>query len=261
MVTNSRDSFPPKAAGINRLTVAYIALLHVVLGGILWKSDFLDSIKYRLGLAVPALQPELTDYYHQVLNYHSLSVDIVPDESVIFIGDSITQSLTVSAVYPLSVNYGIGGDTTNGVLERLPVYRPALERAKYIVVAIGINDTYHRNSDEAIENYVQILDNLPQDRPVIVSAVLPVDDSVNEKKLSPRIEWRKKFNRELERLADERSLVTFVDGGIGLDTDGDGRLDGDLHDGAGVHLNSAGNLIWAENLRNAILRLETAAQS
>lgn len=243
---------------MKRFTVAYVVLLHAVLGVVLWKSDFLDSIKYRLGLVVPALQSELTDYYYQVLSYHGRSVEVVPDDSVIFIGDSITQGLAVSAVYPLSVNYGIGGDTTNGVLERLPVYMPALERAKYIVVAIGINDTYHRSADQAIRNYAQILDNLPQDRRVIVSAVLPVDDTVNEEKLSPRIEWRKEFNRELKRLADERSLVTFVDGGIGLDTDGDGRLDPSLHDGAGVHLNGAGNLIWAKNLRNAMLSLETA---
>ena len=37
---------------------------------------------------------------------------LVPVGATVFIGDSITQGLATSAVVPLSVNYGIGGDTT-----------------------------------------------------------------------------------------------------------------------------------------------------
>ncbi|MBX2865105.1 MAG: hypothetical protein KTR27_16255 [Leptolyngbyaceae cyanobacterium MAG.088] len=256
MITDRRF-LSTKSVSTKQLAIVYAVFLHVALAVILWKSDFLSSIKYRLGLVIPTVQSELTDYYYQTLNYHRRSVEIVPDDAVIFIGDSLTQGLNVSAVYPLSVNYGIGGDTTVGVLERLSVYMPALERAKYIVLAIGINDTYHRGPEKAIRNYAQILDNLPQDRPIIVSAVLPVDAAANEEKLAKRVDWRKTFNTELKRLADEREFVTFVDSSAELDPNGDERLEPSLHDGGGVHLNADGNRIWAKHLRNTILRLET----
>ncbi len=60
-----------------------------------------------------------------------------PDKSVVFVGDSLTQSLYVDAVARPSVNYGIGGDTTVGVLGRLPEYRSIL-CASAVVMAIGV---------------------------------------------------------------------------------------------------------------------------
>lgn len=241
---------------MNRLALTYMALLHVVIAVILWKSDFLSNLQYRLGLAFPTLQSEITTYYHNLVSYHGRSVEIVPAEAAIFIGNSITQGLAVSAVYPLSVNYGIGGDTTVGVLNRLPVYMPALKRAKYIVLAIGLNDSYYRNVDEAIANYTEILETLPKDRPVVVSAILPIDAEADINRLSERVAWRREFNNKLELLADEHELVTFVDSTAVLDTNNDERLDASLYDGDGVHLNVEGNRIWAQSLRNAILSVE-----
>ena len=123
---------------MKRLVVAYIVTLHLVVGGMLWKSDFLDRVNSRLGLIEQLPKPEISEYYHRILRYHERSVDSVPDDSVIFIGDSITQGLCVSAVQPNAVNFGIGSDTTTGVLMRIPAYMPALERAKCIVLAIGV---------------------------------------------------------------------------------------------------------------------------
>ena len=223
----------------------------------LWKSDFLDRVGRRLG-ATPS-KPEFTDYYDRIVQYHARSVDAVPDEAVILIGDSITQGLAVAAVHPLSVNYGIGSDTTKGVLQRLPTYMPALKRAKCIVLAIGVNDGRYRSAEEAINNYVQILDTLPQDRPVVVSAILPVDKYARAE-LGERKEWIEDFNSRLERLAGQRDLVTFLDSSNDLDKDGDGRLDPSLHDGDGVHLNSAGNIVWSSRLRGAIQRQRMAEQ-
>lgn len=241
---------------MHRLAITYTALLHFALAVILWKSDFLSNLQYRLGLAFPTLQSEITTYYHNLVSYHGRSVEIVPDDAAIFIGDSITQGLAVSAVYPLSVNYGIGGDTTVGILNRLPVYMPALERAKYILIAVGLNDSYYRSVDEAIANYTQILETLPQERRIVVSAILPIDAEADVNRLSERVTWRREFNNKLKLLADEQELVTFVDSTAVLDTNGDERLDTSLYDDDGVHLNIEGNRIWAQSLRNAILSLE-----
>ena len=71
-----------------------------------------------------------------------------------------------------------------------------LERAKCIVLAIGINDGRYRSAEEAINNYVQILDALPQNRPVVVSAILPVDKAARAE-LADREEWIDDFNSGL----------------------------------------------------------------
>lgn len=240
---------------IRWLAVGYFALLHILFAGLVWKTGLVKRFSLGTAPAKRSIRPEITDYYRRVLRYHARSVDAVPDGCVIFIGDSITQGLAVSAVSPLAVNYGIGGDTTQGVLERLPVYMPAIERAKCVVVAIGVNDTIYRTPSEAVRNYARILDRLPEDCPVITSAILPVDGSSSEA-LGQRTKWINRFNQELKELVDKRPAATLVDSSVVLDTDGDGQLDNSLHDGDGLHLNSAGNRAWAAKLRSAIASLE-----
>ena len=242
---------------MKRLVVAYIVTLHLVVGGMLWKSDFLDRVNSRLGLIEQLPKPEISEYYHRILRYHERSVDSVPDDSVIFIGDSITQGLCVSAVQPNAVNFGIGSDTTTGVLMRIPAYMPALERAKCIVLAIGVNDIHYRTAADALHNYAKILDMLPQDRRVIVSAILPIGETARQA-LDDRLAWIHEFNSGLKQLASDRELASFMDNDAALDTDGDNRLDKSFDDGDGVHLNSAGNLAWAADMRDAIRRNETA---
>jgi len=240
---------------MKQLAILYIVLLHVVLAAAIWKPDFLGQ--GNRDSEVTTDKPELSDYYHRVVRYHSRSVDVVPDDSVIFIGDSITQGLAVAAVHPQSVNYGIGGDTTTGILERLPIYMPALERAKCIVLAIGINDYTRRDADGVIQNYNQILDTLPKDRNVVVSAVLPVDE-ISRPSIGERKEFISELNSKLKTLTDGRERVIFVNATGAVDTDDDGRLDLSLHTGDGVHLNSTGNKVWAAILRDAIKRHEMA---
>ena len=240
-----------KYPSMKRLVTGYVVLLHIFVVGVVWKTGFIERVSSRLRTPKAVTKPEITEYYHRIVRYHGRSVDAVPDDCVIFIGDSITQGLAVSAVCPIAVNYGIGSDTTRGVLKRIPIYMPALKRAKCIVIAIGVNDTPYRTASEAIQNYVRILDTLPQNRPVVVSGILPVDKSSNAN-LARRIAWVTDFNHELRELCDQRDNVTFVDSSADLDTDSDGQLDTTLHDGDGLHLNSAGNLAWAANLRSAI---------
>jgi len=238
---------------MKRLTKIYIVSLHLVLVGVLWKSDFLDRL--RLHFLGTLGGPEITDHYRRMLQLHSRSVDAVPTNSVIFIGDSLTQGLSVAAAHPLGVNYGISGDTTIGVLKRLPTYFPALRRAEGIVIAIGVNDFEYRSADAAIQNYIQIFDQLPQDCPVFISAILPIDLSLSGK-FGGRKEWIQRFNAELKRLSEERDWVTFIDSSEVLDTDCDGNLDSVFHVGDGLHLNSAGNKVWAKKFSEVIQRDE-----
>jgi lysophospholipase L1-like esterase len=62
-------------------------------------------------------------------------------ETVCFIGDSIVESWNTSEYFGSvkTINYGIAGDSINGVLSRLP--KCLIEKPEKIVILVGTNDT------------------------------------------------------------------------------------------------------------------------
>ena len=207
-------------------------------------------------MASPAATGEITEHYERMLRYHQRMDGNVPDHAVVFIGDSLTQGLCVDAVATPSVNYGIGSDTSVGVLRRLPKYR-SLERASIVVIAIGINDMTYRDNEAILENYSQILEALPRSAHVIVSAVLPVDETRmgtgNQRKgTNDRV---RSLNVALAALCQKQpDRCLFVDVGAKL-VDQTGKLDAALSDPDGVHLTSEGNKVWIEGLKKAVATL------
>lgn len=195
-------------------------------------------------------RPELTEHYHRMLRYHLRMDGNVPDGAVVFVGDSLTQGLCADAVACPSVNYGIGSDTTVGVLERLPKYR-CVSRASAVVLAIGSNDLDRRGDAEIIENFRRILAAVPQALPVVCSAVLPVNEPLlpaSDRGANARISG---LNAGLKALCEGDARCVFMDAGPRL-VDSEGNLSTTLQDGDGVHLNCEGNRIWIEELRAAV---------
>jgi len=127
-----------------RFTITYLIGIHLFLAVVLLKSDFNDRVEHKFGIHTAAQSPEITQHFHRMLHYHKRMDGNVPEGSVIFIGDSITQGLCVSAIASPAVNYGIGSDTTVGILQRLPYYN-SIKRASAVVLAIGINDIRRRS--------------------------------------------------------------------------------------------------------------------
>ena len=178
----------------------------------------------------------------------------VPDNAVIFIGDSITQGLCVSAIATPSVNYGIGSDTTVGVIRRIPFYK-SIERASVVVLAVGINDMKHRSNKEILKNYRTIVDLIPKRTPVIFSAVLPLDMKAREKWQGRSQDRIERLNSSIEILSINKNNLYFVDAGPLL-MDGNGNLSDVYHNGDGVHLNSKGYSIWNNVLRTGIKKAQ-----
>ncbi len=101
-------------------------------------------------------------FYEQTVAFHRRMDDCVPDQAVLFIGDSFIQGLCVTEVAAKSINYGIGGDTTEGLLARLPHY-PSLNRARAVVVSVGENDLRKGRTPADINlSYGRILARLPE---------------------------------------------------------------------------------------------------
>jgi lysophospholipase L1-like esterase len=191
-------------------------------------------------------QNELTEHYHRMVKYHKLMDENVAAGSAVFIGDSHMQGLWVTGVTPLSVNYGIGGDTTFGVLRRISHYR-SVERANLVVISIGLNDFEFRSADRILDNYREIVDSIPEAIPVIFCAVLPVNEKVRES-MRGRNSLIQYLNAKLKEFCESSRRLHFVDIGPQL-IDPDGNLTANFSDSGGVHLNHKGNDLWINHLK------------
>jgi len=230
---------------LRKLGVVYLFILHMLFAFVLVKSNFIEEVGYKLGVSTA---PELSVYYERIATYHSRIDGNVPEGASLFIGDSITQGLATSAIANLSVNYGIGSDTTLGVLNRIPRYK-SVSRAGSIVLAIGVNDLRRRSNEEIVTNYEDILGLLPEDTPVVVSAILPVDERVQ--RVVPSNKRILRVNKLIRELVRKYNNVTFSDAGGGL-RGSDNNLKSNFHVGDGVHLNYEGYQVLIRELRRTL---------
>jgi lysophospholipase L1-like esterase len=231
--------------------ILYLVGLHLLAAVLLVQSGLIPRIGARLGWMRTSNQADPA-YVQIILDCHDRLDGNVPDGAVVFVGDSLVQGLCVSAVAPVAVNYGMAGDTTAGVLRRLPRYG-SLARAGAVVIAVGVNDVKSISSAEILRNWGAILDRLPADVPTVCGAILPLDETV-------RRSWRglnhsdiRPLNAGLETLVQSRPNAVWVDPTPVL-VDADGNLRREFHDGDGLHLNSRGNAVWISSLRTAVAR-------
>ncbi len=104
---------------------------------------------------------------------------------VIFLGSSTFQGLDVSAVSPLGLNLGLGGDTLHGLAERSAHYRsPRLAQA--VMLNIGLNDLMQqcRQPETTLD---RILAQIPAQTPVFVLGLQRVDTHRHGMRCSGRI--------------------------------------------------------------------------
>ena len=231
----------------NPLFLLYLLLIHLLLGVMFIKTDFIARVLQKIDSAKYA--PEYSKHYKEMIQYHQYRDKQVPKGSVIFIGDSITEGLAVNAVAPNAVNYGIGADTTLGVLGRIQYYQ-SLNSARAIVLAIGVNDLERRDDKEIIENFKKIFNKFPENIPVLVSSILPIDDNILkiELHINKRIN---QLNKKIKALCEHKKSLTFLDSTQKF-TDVKGNLSNTYHIGDGIHLSSEAYKIWIEQLKTAL---------
>lgn len=209
-----------------------------------WDTNLLYRIdrKFNLGLINP---PESTQYYEAMLGSHLQLDGSVEAGSIIFLGDSLTQGLNVAAVSNRAINYGIGMDTTVGLLQRIPKYQ-SLNRASVIVIAIGVNDFIRakRDPSQVFNQYVNLLNRLPNSATVIMQALFPVDEAFELSGTNKKIV---QLNEMLTSVAKQRKF-TFVNL-QSLYADSQGNLTDALHIGDGIHLSTEGYQLWIQSLK------------
>lgn len=236
------------------VVAVYFIFVHLFIIFVFTKSDFLHRVGNKLNISIDGIRNhELTNFYKEMVRYHSRVDGNVKEGSVIFIGDSLIQGLCVSAVSPLSVNYGIGNDTTFGMMQRIGTYE-SINKASAVVVCIGINDIKFRSDEDIISNYLYIINLIPRSVPLIINGIFPIDTSNIAGDVDIVLYRIKNINMNLESFSKNTNNLFYVDISDRL-ADAQGRLAAEFHNGDGIHLNAKGNAIWIEHLKGTLKKI------
>lgn len=208
------------------------------------------------GPAAPANVPLARDD-----NRHKTFLDIargMPIE-LVFVGDSITdgwrnagQALWDHHFAPFKpANFGIGGDTTQGVLWRMQNGEIDGYKAKAIVMMLGTNNINRNPNDEIVDGNRLIIEEFKKRQPqakVLLLGIFPRTVAAD----APIRASIKDINSKLAKLADNKQ-VFFMDIGDKFLT-ADGTLTPEIMPDA-LHPNFAGYKIWADAISGRVKEL------
>ena len=178
---------------------------------------------------------------------------------LLFVGDSITdgwrnagQPVWDQNWAPLkAANFGIGGDTTQGVLWRMQNGELDGFKAKLIVHMLGTNNLNRNPIDEMVDGNRLIIDEYKKRQPqakVLLLGIFPRSPEASH----PNRALIKEANGKLAQLADNKQ-VFFMDIGEKFLT-GDGTLTQEIMPD-GLHPNLRGYRIWAEAISGRVKEL------
>ncbi|MFT5677271.1 MAG: lysophospholipase L1-like esterase [Paraglaciecola sp.] len=231
---------------LNSLFLVIILLLTMFVGYKVFEDpQRLYRLKTKMGLydSMHSIQ-----YQSLITMYQRVDKNISPT-SVVFIGDSLVQGLAVSEICPNAVNFGIGHDTTEGVLQRLPHYQ-SIQKAEALVIAVGFNDLNKIDNLTLLANFDAILETIDDRVAIFISAIHPVDEQlVNHSQISnQRIQA---INLQLAKKASGKNSINFSS--VYAKLSKNGKLDSRYHVGDGIHLNKEGNALWITQLREDLM--------
>lgn len=239
-----RRAVLPRVLGRSAL-LAYLGLLHAAALWAVWESELPGRVAVALGW-VPDWVEFDRPYKRRVATLRRLDAVAQPG-ALVFLGDSHVASLDTGAVADHALNYGIGGDTTRRVIKQLDEYQ-ALATARGFVLHVGVNDISLRPVDRFEHIYRRIVAALPADRPLVLSAIMPIDE--RSRRGSPNA-LIARYNEVIRAVCAARPGCTLVDAGPEL-VDGSGNLAVRFHAGDGLHLNAAGYKVWQAALREGL---------
>lgn len=190
-------------------------------------------------------------YYDQKCESYSLQNSNLSSNQIVFIGDSITDLFPLDTYFSdlnkATYNRGIGGDTCQGVLDRIKVSLYDLQPSK-IVLMIGINDINGgRTKEYVVSKYDEILShiktNLPTAEVYCMSIISMNPNILQYPTIKSNIQIVKSVNVELEELVNEKGY-TYLDL-FTLTKDENEYLKADYTDD-GIHLNAEGFSVWSD---------------
>jgi len=178
-------------------------------------------------------------YYHKKEHFETLPKS---KKDIIFLGNSITDNCEWAELFgnPHIKNRGIGGDDTDGILERLSDITSG-QPAK-IFLMIGTNDlAFGKTVNYITSNYRKIITRIRQESPrtkIYIQSILPTDDAIHTNRKNTDIIL---INEGLQDIAREFS-IPYIDL-FGAFMTENNKLNKE-YSLDGLHLNGKGNLLW-----------------
>jgi lysophospholipase L1-like esterase len=222
--------------------VIYVVLLHVLVGVLVAKTDFLPRVGKRLGLVPPDEREEWFAKLALPVVEQVRRDRAVAGSALVVLGDSIAEEIDATRLAGDAVNYGIGGDTTRTLLWRLPALG-SVEHARAVVVNVGVNDLKYRPVPAIAADYRALLARLPPSAALVVVSPLPVDEAAAYVRRTPHLrnDALGSLNAALRPVCEERPNCRFLDAWPVFWDGAAGGLRPLLHIGDGLHLSPAGS--------------------
>jgi len=236
------------------LSISLNLFFLLAFGYIIHRKGGLTYVKTKLGMEITSTTDnQKPSWYYKNYKYWTekkTMFEILPQKQnqIVFVGNSITDGCEWSELFdnPKIINRGIGGDNTEGLLERLADITKI--QPEKIFLEIGINDLgVPLNTNEIKTNYGKIIDKIKRESPnsqIFVQSVLPTRDHRIIKNDSVII-----LNQKLQELATDRSL-TFINLYDNF-KDSSGNLS-DKYSIDGVHLLGKGYQLWKDLIYNYV---------
>ena len=208
------------------IVIALLAGLHVPAFSERAATDILDDTYYKIHLSIYEAMPR-------------------KEGGVVFLGDSLTNYVPVSELFPgvNVINRGIAGDNTLGVLKRLDEVI-SLKPSKLFIL-LGTNDiVYNMTADTTAENLTAIIRRVQEGSPatkIYVETLLPTNPKFDTHRPNEVIRAR---NVKIKAVADETGCTL-------IDTHSHMAENGILPLGCtidGIHLSGKGVVRWMEFL-------------
>jgi lysophospholipase L1-like esterase len=261
----------PETVAIARPTADEVQLAEHSLNNFLKNADpaikeihrkYPGLISVRVPRENTAIVPNLAPFF-RMKHQENLKVAKQGDIDVLFMGDSITDFWrNTDGAYAgkpildkyfghLKVaNFGIAGDTTQGVLYRLQNGEGQGFSPKAVMLMIGTNNTMQNNAPEIAEGIGAVVLELQKDFPdakILLLAVFP-RNAPND----PVRATIKEINDIISRLHDGKR-VHYLDIGAEF-LDADGNIPVDVMTDA-LHPSTKGYEIWAKAVKGPLERL------
>lgn len=182
-------------------------------------------------------------YYHRKEQFEMLPNT---ENEIIFLGNSITDQCEWHELFNnIDIkNRGIGGDDTDGILERLNEVTES--KPLKVFIMIGTNDlAYGKTVEYVIENYKKIIERIQSSSPetmIYIQSVLPVDYAIHYTRPIADI---MKINYQLKTIVEQKNL-TYIDLFSVFKTDQD-KLNPE-YSFDGLHLNGRGYQVWEKEI-------------
>lgn len=183
-------------------------------------------------------------YYKNYLHWKERKslYEILPNDSseIIFLGNSITFGCEWAELFsnPKIKNRGIGGDNTEGILERLTEITES--KPEKIFIDIGTNDlALDMRISEICKNYSEIIERIKKTTPrtkIYIQSVLPTNNRPERNNDSIIV-----LNENLKKMANEKSAKYINLFDDFLDTKGNLNMELSYD---GLHLKGQGYCTW-----------------